>query len=148
MITVLSLKAVPNQKVENTEVKNNAIYGNNFGLANLNNFDVIVDATLNWWGDASARPTRTTPAAAATPSATMSSSTLVGNAAMTVEGSNTVVTVVKPNKATNVTGSTMNRIWALGRGKIEALLIRQHNIYPTTAFGHSIKLNDIASCPM
>jgi parallel beta-helix repeat protein len=135
------------QRVENTEVKNNAIYGNNYGLANLNNFDEIVDATLNWWGDASGPFHADNPGGSGNP---VSDNVLFdpwwANAAMTKEGSNTVVTVVRPNNATNATGSTDESYMGSGSWKNRGPSYKTtYNIYPTTAFGHSIKLNDIAS---
>ena len=62
---------------------------------------------------------------------------------MTVEGSNTVVTVVKPNKAANL--QAVDESYGLRFVEIEALLIRQLITFIHTAFEHNIKVNDIAS---
>jgi predicted ribosomally synthesized peptide with SipW-like signal peptide len=136
-----------NHKVENTVVKNNAIYGNVYGLANLNNFEEVVDATLNWWGHASGPSHADNPGGSGNP---VSDNVLFdpwwANAAMTKEGSNTVVTVVRPNNATNATGSPDESYMGSGSWKNRGPSYKTtYNIYPTNAFGHSIKLNDIAS---
>jgi hypothetical protein len=57
-----------------------------------------------------------------------------------------VVTVVEPDKANNVTGSTDESYMGYGSWKNKGPSFKTtYNIYPTNAFGHSIKLNDIAS---